>query len=108
MEKATFNLPAMWADHHVLAVREALGSVEGVEEVIASSLYRDVLVKYDEAKADPARLAGALESAGYDTATSPVLPTYPERIDDASDWSSPIPPTGGPDCIIGAWSGSAR
>jgi copper chaperone CopZ len=86
MEKATFNIPAMWADHHVLVVREALGSVDGVDEVIASSLYRDVLVKYDQAKVDPARLVDALESAGYDTATTPVLPAYPERIDDTSDW----------------------
>ena len=86
MEKVTFNIPAMWADHHVLVIREALGSVDGVEDVIASSLYRDVLVKYDQVKVDPARLAGILESAGYDTATAPVLPAYPERIDDASDW----------------------
>lgn len=86
METATFNIPALWADHHVLAVREALESVDGVEDVIASSLYRDVLVKYDQTKVDPARLAGALESAGYNTTTSPALPTFPERIDDASDW----------------------
>jgi copper chaperone CopZ len=86
MEKVTFNIPAMWADHHVLQVREALGTVDGVGELIASSLYRDVLVHYDPAKVDPARLEGALESAGYDTSSTPVLPAYPERIDDASDW----------------------
>lgn len=86
MEKVTFSIPAMWADHHVLAVREALVNVDGVEEVVASSLFKDVLVRYDPATVDPARLAGALETAGYEAARPPALPTYPERIDDASDW----------------------
>jgi copper chaperone CopZ len=86
MDKVTFNIPAMWADHHVLAVREALSQVEGVEEVVASSLYQDVLVGYDPAQASSETLAAALAAAGYDSAVAPELPTYPERKDDASDW----------------------
>ena len=86
MEKVTFSIPAMWADHHVLAVREALGQVPGVEEVLASAMYKDVLVKYDPATATPDALKGALTGAGYEIAQAPALPTYPERIDDASDW----------------------
>jgi copper chaperone CopZ len=86
MEKVTFSLPQMWADHHVLAVRQALGQVQGVEEVIASSLYQDVLVKYDPAAVTPDALAAALTQAGYTVAQAPVLPAYPVRIDDASDW----------------------
>jgi copper chaperone CopZ len=86
MEKVTFSVPAMWADHHVLAVREALGSVSGVTEVLASSLYRDVLVKYDPTTASPDTIKTALSEAGYEIAKAPEFPAQPERIDDASDW----------------------
>jgi copper chaperone CopZ len=86
MEKVTFSIPAMWADHHVLAVRETLSQVSGVEEVLASAMYKDVLVKYDPATATPDALVGALAQAGYEIAKAPGLPVYPERIADASDW----------------------
>jgi copper chaperone CopZ len=86
MEKVTFSIPAMWADHHVLAVREALGQVSGVEEVLASAMYKDVLVKYDPATVKPEALQEALTQAGYAIAQDPALPSHPERTDDASDW----------------------
>lgn len=86
MEKVTFSIPALWADHHVLAVRQALGQVAGVEEVIASALYKDVLVKYDPTTVTADTLAAKLAEAGYEIAKSPSLPTYPQRIDDSSDW----------------------
>ena len=86
MEKVTFSIPAMWADHHVLAVRETLSQVSGVEEVIASSLYQDVLVKYDPATVTAKTLANILTDAGYQVGTAPKLPTHPERIEDTSDW----------------------
>ena len=86
MEKVTFSIPAMWADHHVLAVRAALGQVSGVEEVLASAMYKDVLVKYDPATVKPEALQTALAEAGYEIAKAPHLPTYPERIEDTSDW----------------------
>lgn len=86
MEKVTFNIPSMWADHHVLSVREALAQVSGVEEVQASAMYKDVLVKYNPATVTPAVLEEALAQAGYGIAQGPELPTYPERTDDSSDW----------------------
>jgi copper chaperone CopZ len=86
MEKVTFSIPEMWADHHTLAVREALSRVDGVEEVVASSMYQDVLIKYDPGKADSDSLSNALAEAGYGIAQTPPLPSYPERIDDSSDW----------------------
>jgi copper chaperone CopZ len=86
MEKVTFKVPAMWADHHVLAVREALGQVSGVEKVLASAMYKDVLVQYDPATVTPEALANALIQSGYEIAKAPEIPTYPERIDDTSDW----------------------
>ena len=86
MEKVVFNLPAMWADHHVLAVRDALNQVSGVEEVLASAMYKDVLVKYDPSSVTPDALQRALLDSGYEIAKSPELPTYPERTNDTSDW----------------------
>jgi copper chaperone CopZ len=86
MEKLTFSLPQMWADHHVLAVRQALGQVQGVEEVIASSLYQDVLVRYDPAVVTPDALAAALAQAGYTVAQGLALPAHPAPIDDSSAW----------------------
>lgn len=86
MEKVTFSIPSMWGDHHVLGVREALSQVSGVQEIIASAMYKDVLVKYDPEMATPDALSGALAEAGYDTAATPQLPTHPERKNDASDW----------------------
>jgi len=78
----------MWADHHTLAVRDTLGQVEGVNEVIASSLYRDVLVKYDPAVVAPETLAGKLTEAGYEVGKELELPAQPPNIDDASAWFS--------------------
>lgn len=86
MEKVTFSIPTMWADHHTLAVRSALGKVDGVSDVVASSLYKDVLIKYDPEVVDPQALANTLVEAGYEIAGAPELPTYPERIEDSSDW----------------------
>lgn len=86
MEKVTYNIPAMWADHHVLTVRGALGGIDGVKEVLASAMYKDVLVRYDPAAVTPDALQNVLAEAGYEIAKTPQLPSYPERIDDSSDW----------------------
>lgn len=86
MNKATFNVPALWADHHTLAIREALFQLDGVKDVIASSLFQDVLVEYDPGAVTADELAAALSQAGYKIDEKSALPTYPERIDDTSDW----------------------
>lgn len=86
MESVTFNLPEMWADHHILAVREALGQLNGVQEVVASALYKDVQVKYDASIVSPDALVRALGQAGYRLGAEPGLPAFPKRIEDASDW----------------------
>jgi copper chaperone CopZ len=86
MEKVTFSIPALWADHHVLAVRQLLGQVAGVEEVIASAMYKDVLIRYDPSTVTADALAGKLAEAGYEMAKAPSLAAYPKRIDDSSDW----------------------
>ena len=86
MEKVVFKIPSLWADHHTLAVREVLGRVDGIEAVTASALYKDVVIEYDPAALSPDALAVALADAGYSVDQVPEMPSYPERIDDSSDW----------------------
>jgi copper chaperone CopZ len=65
MEKVVLEVPTLWADHHVLKVREALAKLEGVDGVYASSAWRQVMVSYDPAKVDAVAIEGALNEAGY-------------------------------------------
>ncbi len=81
MEKIQFNLPDMWADHHVLKVREIVGGLGGVQSVVASSAFRIVAVEYDPAAIGPAQIEAALVAAGYQTASQPgtVNPVVPAQ-----------------------------
>jgi excisionase family DNA binding protein len=65
MENALFEVPSMYADHHVIAVRQALLVVPGVEEVLASSAWQQVQVAYDPEAVSPDGIGQALEQAGY-------------------------------------------
>lgn len=65
MEKVILDVPSLWADHHVLKVRDALTKLEGVEDVYASSAWQQVMVAYDSAKVDSAAIEEALAEAGY-------------------------------------------
>lgn len=65
MEQLALNVPGMWADHHVIAVRGVLQGVEGVEVTGASAMDATVRLEYDPARTDPQKLAAQLEQAGY-------------------------------------------
>ncbi len=65
MEKVVFDIPNLWADHHVLIVRDVLTNLEGVENVYASSAWKQVLATYDPARTAPAKIEQALAEAGY-------------------------------------------
>ncbi len=65
MEETVLSIPLLWADHHVLAVRDALLSVEGVRQVEASALHHSATVAYDPAKTAPEGIVAALREAGY-------------------------------------------
>jgi len=87
MEKVTLDVPLMWADHHVLKVREALFKVSGVEDVYASSAWKQVLVRYDETKTNRAAIEQALTEAGYPVGAgeTPVL-VQPNAIQRDPRW----------------------
>ncbi len=63
--KTTLELPAMYADHHVLEVRRILLDMDGVKDVYASSSFRIVEIEHNSKKTTKAALTSALEDAGY-------------------------------------------
>ena len=65
MEKVIIDVPAMYADHHVLAVRKLLTQLDGIGDVYASSAFKQVLVQYDPAAIAPEAVTQALQEAGY-------------------------------------------
>jgi hypothetical protein len=81
MEELVLALPGLWADHHVLAVRDILGQDEAVQIVAVSALDRSVTLTYDPARTDPAKVAALLEEGGYQTGAAeeaaPALTSKP-------------------------------
>ncbi len=65
MSKVVLEVPTLWADHHVLQVRDALVNLEGVKEVYASSAWKQVLVEYNGKKIKKEAIERALADAGY-------------------------------------------
>jgi copper chaperone CopZ len=65
MEKMVVDVPRMWADHHVLKVREALLALDGVKDVQASSAWKKVMVRFDPDKLGESDIVNALSGAGY-------------------------------------------
>ena len=90
MDRLELQVPGMWADHHVLAVRDVLGAQEGVGPVTASARDLRVELEYDPATTDPARIAAALVEAGYEPG--------PAAQPDAAPTSKPSWATSGARC----------
>jgi copper chaperone CopZ len=87
VEKVILDVPTLWADHHVLKVRDALVNLEGVDGVYASAAWKQVLVTYDAGKADPATIEKALAEAGYPVGEgeTPVL-VLPNKLHRDPQW----------------------
>jgi hypothetical protein len=65
MEELVLALPGLWADHHVLAVRDLLRQDEAVKIVAVSALDRTVTLTFDPARTDAAKITSLLEQGGY-------------------------------------------
>jgi copper chaperone CopZ len=65
MTSFTVDVPAMYADHHVVEVRRILSEIAGVETVTTSAAWRVVQVEYDADKTSEDALTTALDQAGY-------------------------------------------
>ena len=77
MKTLSLTLPTMYADHHVTKVRQTLMQLNGVENVIASSAFKTVLVAFD-GQLTQADIVTALTNAGY----APGELEYVERTPD--------------------------
>ena len=89
MEKIVLDVPLLWADHHVLKVRQALVNLPGVEDVYASSAWKKVLVTCDPAKTSRQAIEQALAAAGYPVGQGevPVL-VQPTRLQRDPQWGT--------------------
>ena len=65
MEKKSFKLPAMYADHHVVEVRRILLEMPGVQDAYASSAFQVADVTFDQSMVSEEEIAGKLADAGY-------------------------------------------
>lgn len=84
MEQLTLTISKMWADHHVLAVREALAALDGVE-VEASAAQKIVRLSFDPAVGQE-RILQALRDAGYDPSETVEFPEPPASTAPGSSW----------------------
>jgi copper chaperone CopZ len=85
MNALVVDVPAMYADHHVLLVRQVLLGVKGVEEVVASAARRRVAVRFDEKVTSAEAIHAALNEAGY-AAEAVSAVEFPKRHEDGSAW----------------------
>ncbi|HEY74139.1 MAG: hypothetical protein DRJ03_05410 [Chloroflexi bacterium] len=87
MSKVVLEVPTLWADHHVLKVRDALVNLGGVDGVYASSAWKQVLVDYNNRKIKRADIEKALAEAGYPVGGDevPVL-TQPTELRRDPQW----------------------
>jgi len=88
MKELTFSLPAMYADHHVLRVREVLAALDGVTEITASAAQRKVTVAFEDGTVSPQRIEQALAEAGYAPGEELALSVSPKPSQDGSAWFS--------------------
>jgi copper chaperone CopZ len=84
MKRITLNIPALYADHHVTRVKNLLSPLNGVENVIASSAFKEVVVEFDEKKTSTDVLVKALSDAGYAPGKEEVVEKSPFATPDAA------------------------
>jgi copper chaperone CopZ len=83
MERLILSAPAMYADHHVLKVREELFALNGIEDVYASSAWHTVIVPYDPERLAQADIETTMAEAGYGPeSATPVLAEWGKRFQD--------------------------
>jgi copper chaperone CopZ len=80
---STLPVPSMYADHHVAAVKEALGALSGVQEIQASAAFKEVAVEHSK-KVTKKALVKALEEAGYAVVEEEHVEAEPSCFGDPS------------------------
>jgi excisionase family DNA binding protein len=89
MEELVLGVPAMWADHHVLAVRNAMFALAGVDNVEASSAFKTLRIFFDPSRTSAQVIVKALVAAGYpptgfeDNGKAQIVPVSTGKTDPA-------------------------
>jgi hypothetical protein len=65
MENIILDVPLMYGDHHILKIRDALADLEGIEELYASSAWKQLMISFDPKKIKQADIEQTLVDAGY-------------------------------------------
>ena len=65
MPTITLQLPTMYGDHHVTAVRNLLLALHGVEDIYASSGFQVAQISFDERLVTADEIRAALDESGY-------------------------------------------
>lgn len=65
MEELTLAVPGMWADHHVLAVRELLKQDDGIDGIVASARDGSLRITYDASQTSVDQITVRLSVGGY-------------------------------------------
>lgn len=81
MAVSTLSVPSMYADHHVTAVRDALGALPGVQDVEASAAFKEVVIKHTKELTKKA-LTEALEKSGYPVGERELSEEEPSHLGD--------------------------
>lgn len=85
MEKATFYIPGMYGDHHVITVRRLLTALDGVEDVWASAAFQQAVVTYDPGAISADEIRARLETNGYPVGNG-QQPEMPPRHEKDPAW----------------------
>ena len=84
MKKLSLTIPALYADHHVTIVKRLLAPLAGVEHVLASSAFKELVLTFDENKTSEAALLKVLADAGYAPGQEQVVARSPFAKPDAA------------------------
>ncbi len=82
MERLFILIPNLYADHHVTRVRNVLFALNGVEDVYASSAFKEVSIQFNPEKISGEQLINALTEAGYAPGDPEVVERTPDHTSD--------------------------
>ncbi len=90
MNQLICTIPGLYADHHVVRVRQLLFQLNGIENVIASAAFKAVAVDFDPGKVTQEQIVAALTNGGYAPGTPQVIERTPDYTPDPA-WEALAP-----------------
>ncbi len=82
MNELILTIPRLYADHHVIKVRQTLLPLGGIEEVSASAAFKSIQVEYDPDRITREAIIQSLTEAGYAPGIPEVVARSPQATAD--------------------------